>query len=105
MAGQDPVAQVSLFVEAEVGCTVRDEGIQLFEAAIVEEHFETFPRGELATGVLLFDSGLSPTLQSIPSQLCKACQLIGRRQPGCPPNRGGPSRDRTCDPPVMSRML
>ena len=84
---------------------MRDEGIELFEAAIVEQYLKALACHQLAARVLLLDALRPAALQRIAPQLCQARQLFGGRQRDVLRNRGGPSRDRTCDPPVMSRML
>ena len=55
--------------------------------------------------VLLVDALLPAAQQRLFPQLCQARQLVGRRHGDVLRGFGGPSRDRTCDQPVMSRML
>ena len=61
-AGDDAVAREHLLVEAEVGGAVRDEPVELDEAALVEQEVEPLARGELALLVLLRDAGGAPAL-------------------------------------------
>src|SRR5439155_4219111 len=85
VASHYPVAEVPLVVETKVRGAMRDEGIQLLEASVVEQDVETLASGELAARMLLFDTRLSAALQGVTTQLCQARQLFGGRQRGCPP--------------------
>src|SRR5690606_36207175 len=52
VAGDDAVAQDLLVLEAEARRAVRDEAVQLDEAALVQQQVEPLARGELAARVL-----------------------------------------------------
>ena len=55
---------VTVLFEPEVAGPVRDEPIQLGEAALVQEHVETLARGQLALGVLRRETrGAAPLLR------------------------------------------
>ena len=61
MPGHDPVAEVDLLGQAEVGSTVGHEGVQLDEAARVEQEVESLAGGQLASCMLLLDARLAST--------------------------------------------
>ena len=57
--GDDAVAEDLLLLHAEVGAAMRDEPVELDEAALVEQRLDALARGELAGLVLLVDAGLA----------------------------------------------
>ena len=60
-ARDDAVAEELRLVDTEVGRAVQDEGIDLVEAAFVQEHGDTLTCGELALLMLAVDSLLTAT--------------------------------------------
>jgi hypothetical protein len=59
MTGDDAVAEDLLVLHAEVGATMRHELVELDEAAVIEQRFDPFARGQLTGLVLLRDAGLT----------------------------------------------
>ena len=83
------------------------ESIDLGEAVLVEEKVEPLARRELAARVLLLQSTRSPALPRLVAHRRRRSSLSAvdtdallRTAFG-----GGPGRNRTCDRPVMSRLL
>src|SRR4029079_5438218 len=105
VAAHDTVAEVSLLVEAEVGGPMRDERIQLDERSLIEEEVDPFARGQLVAIVLLADAILTAAESRLLAEPSEVRKLVGRRHGGVLRAGVGPGRDRTSDPPVMSRML
>ena len=62
VAGDDTVTQEFLVGETEVGRSVGNEAVQLYEGPGVQEQIQPLPRGELALLVLLFDPLLASAL-------------------------------------------
>ncbi len=56
LAGDNAVAGDLLLIHAEIGALMLNEHVVFFEAAFIQQHFDTLPRAELAFGVLAFDS-------------------------------------------------
>ncbi len=59
--GDDAVPHDLLIFHAEIGAVVDDVGVQLLEAAFVEQHVEPLARGQLALGMLRIDPLLAAT--------------------------------------------
>ncbi len=82
-ARDDAVTRQPLFRHAEVGRLMRDEAIELDEAAHVEQKLQAFARGQLALGVLLVDASLprrlaAPVDRVLPSALICRIPLTAR---------------------------
>ena len=58
-AGYDAVARILLALHPEVGAAVRLEGVELLEAALVQQQLDPFAGGQLALGVLGCDPFLA----------------------------------------------
>ena len=75
-----------------------------WKRVLVEQDHQPLPSSQLATGMLLSNALLAAAEQRRRSQFLEVLELVCCRhrssRTGC-----GPSRDRTCDQPVMSRML
>ena len=56
VAGDHPVAWNLVVLHAEVGASVLDEHVPLFEGAFIKQQLQSFTRGELALFVLGFDT-------------------------------------------------
>ena len=52
VTGDEAVARDDLLVHAEIAAAVRDQLVQLFKSAFVEQQFDALAGGELALGVL-----------------------------------------------------
>src|SRR5690606_1576039 len=79
VAGDDAVAEDLLLLEAEARGAVRDEAVQLDEAALVEQEVEPLARGELAARVLRLDAGLPAAQLGLAPQLLELLQLVAER--------------------------
>ena len=62
MAGDDPVSEEVLPIQAELRRAVRDERVNLNKRTRIQQEVEALARGELAPGVLALDPHRSPTL-------------------------------------------
>jgi hypothetical protein len=106
--GDHSVSEIALPVEAEVAGAVRDERVDLGEAAVVEQQVEALARRQLAPRVLLLDPCGSTALSRFLAHRLQSVQLVSGRHATLSlewPKVGGPGRNRTCDRPVMSRLL
>ena len=61
MSGDDAVAGNPLLIHAKVAALVHSQGIQLDEAARIEQKVDAFASTELACCMLAFDSGSPST--------------------------------------------
>ena len=89
VAGDDAVAVELLLLEAEVGRPVRDEPVELDEAAFVEQEVEPLARGELALGVLRLDARGAAALLRLGAAALEEVELVAhghRRQKLRPPD-------------------
>jgi hypothetical protein len=59
VAGNDPVPEELLAFHAELGAAMGLEHIKLFKAAFIEQHFDPFPGGHPAFGMLLVNAFLA----------------------------------------------
>jgi hypothetical protein len=71
--GDHAVAGDDLLVHAEFNAIVLDIHVGLFEAALVEQHFDPLARGQLALGVL----GIDPFLSAAHARGCPALFHFG----------------------------
>ena len=72
MAGDDAVAGDDLVLHAEVAAAVRDELVQLFERAGIEQEIDALARRELAGVVLALEAGLAAAELREPLEIGKA---------------------------------
>ena len=78
VAGDDAVAEDLLLLHAEVGAAVRDEAVELDEAAGVEQEVDALARGQLAGLVLLLDAGLAAAEERLRVQVVEALHVRRR---------------------------
>ena len=78
MPGDDAVAEDLLLLHAEVGAAMRDELVELDEAALVEQGGDALARGQLAGLVVLVDAGLPTGERGLGLHLLEACDRIWR---------------------------
>jgi hypothetical protein len=64
-AGDNSIAERTIFLESKVVRTMSDEHIELFEGAFVKQERQTFSRRELAFGVLIGNTLFPSTLKCI----------------------------------------
>jgi hypothetical protein len=106
IAGHHAIAQELLLFEPEARGPVRDEPVQLDEAAVIEQQIEPLARGQLAALMLRFEPlpaaaqlGLLPELLELLQLLSHGHGRIGRRSG---PLAGSGARSKV---PVSTRSL
>ncbi|GJE59385.1 hypothetical protein MPOCJGCO_1476 [Methylobacterium trifolii] len=93
-AGDDAVAGDLLLLHAEIGGAVLHEHVELLERPVVEEEFDAFARGELATFVLGVHALLTAAEAGLRAPLLELLEnvLHGMRLRAGEDVRSGPSR-------------
>src|SRR5206468_779653 len=80
VTGHDAVARRTVVLHAEVGATVLDEHVPLFEGVGVEQQLDALARGQLALAVLRFDALLAaaePGLRALGLELLDDVVHVG----------------------------
>ena len=75
VAGDDAVAQVALAVQAEIGCAMSHERVELDERIRVEQQLQPLARRQLAALVLLVDALLAAAEQTLGAHLIEPREL------------------------------